>query len=152
MDQLKEIGKRLGQYIKLKNIGVNELGRLTQTSGAQISFIIKGKKYGVDKLLIILEVCKDLNPSWLMYGKGTMIIDESARENVAISIMQYKNTIRENEELKLLMAKLQSEIDNLSNIANLKDIVIDNLKSTVEITQEANKDLKEMIGLYKAKA
>ncbi len=55
--------------MKQNKIGVNKLGRMSHTSGAQIHNIIKGKRYGFDKILNILKVCPDIDIKWLVYGK-----------------------------------------------------------------------------------
>ena len=75
--QLEAIGKRLRVYLKTKGIGINELGRMSGTSGGQISFILQGRTYGIEKLMNIFECCPDLDNDWLLFGEGRMI-----KENV----------------------------------------------------------------------
>lgn len=71
-NDLQAIGRRLNEYMTNRpgKLGLNQLGRMSGTSGAQIHNIIKGKKYGVDKIINILKVCPDLNVNWLLFGVG----------------------------------------------------------------------------------
>lgn len=92
---LRSIGKRLAEYMGKEKIGLNELGRLSGTSGAQIHNIIKGKKYGVDKILNIFRAIPALDRNWLLFGEQGVnpdfesraidtlkIIDEYCEENM----------------------------------------------------------------------
>jgi hypothetical protein len=72
MDNLEGIGKRLSKYLKDNDIGLNELGRMSNTSGAQVSNIINGKVYGFDKLLKIINVLPELDLNYLIYGDENM--------------------------------------------------------------------------------
>ncbi len=140
--KLKQIGSRLAEYLSTKKIGINELGRMTNTSGAQISFIIQGKKYGVDKFLSILEACPDLNPSWFMYGKGPMLKGSGpSKEDEELQ--------NEKNALLIEIERCRAQIDSLTVLASVKDLMIENLNSTIKIAQDSNKDLKEMLSLYK---
>ncbi len=140
--KLRQIGSRLAEYLSSKKIGINELGRMTGTSGAQISFIIQGKKYGVDKFLAILEACPDLNPSWFMYGKGSML-KETGLSKEDEELQNQKNA------LLIEIERYKAQIENLTVLAGVKDLMIENLNSTIKIAQDSNKDLKEMLSLYK---
>ncbi len=66
--QLPLIGKRLKSYMTTKGIGVNELGRMTNTSGAQIHNICRGRKYGIEYIFRIFEVCPDIDKSYILFG------------------------------------------------------------------------------------
>lgn len=65
---LKQIGERLKAFMLEKRIGVNAMGRITGTSGAQIHNILKGKKYGTDKLINICKAFPELRIEWLVFG------------------------------------------------------------------------------------
>ena len=67
--ELKAIGDRLWEYMKSKNLGLNKLGRMSNTSGAQIHNIINGKKYGIDKMLNISAACPDMDLYYVLTGK-----------------------------------------------------------------------------------
>ena len=82
MEKLKAIGQRLKTYLKYKRIGVNELGRLSSTSGGQISHIIHGKNYGVDKMLNIFRCQPDLNSKWILLGEGPMMNDKKIEKHI----------------------------------------------------------------------
>ncbi len=105
---LKTIGQRLKIYMQHKHIGVNELGRLAATSGGQISHIIYGKNYGIDKMFNILLCQPDLNSKWLLFGNGPMIKDKKADETTAfkkdVDVTSYPT-----EDLKDELMILQSK-------------------------------------------
>jgi len=76
MNDLEQIGKRLGEFLTFKQIGINELGRQMGTSGSQVFNIMNGKKYGTDKLLAVLNLFPELNIDWLLKGEGKMLKEE----------------------------------------------------------------------------
>lgn len=51
---------------------MNELARRANTSAAQIFNIVNGKKFGTDKMLLIINALPDINPMWLIFGSGNM--------------------------------------------------------------------------------
>lgn len=81
-DSLTEIGERMRAYLAIKKIGVNQLGRLSGTSGAQISKMLSGRSYNILSLLAIADVCPDLNVQWLIRGEGEMITPEGPPQAV----------------------------------------------------------------------
>lgn len=72
MTTLKEIGERLAIYLQKSGIGVNEMGKKSETSGAQVSNIINGKVYGTDKLLKILNTIPEEEAYWIQTGIKNM--------------------------------------------------------------------------------
>jgi hypothetical protein len=89
LNELKEIGQRIAHFFKKHNIGVNQAGRDTGTSGAQISNIINGKTYGVDKLLNIFNAYPSLNKEWVLTGVGEM---ENVPSNVLPDVLKSSDT------------------------------------------------------------
>ena len=83
MINLNKIGHRLKEYLNFKKISANELGRISNLSSSQVSYILSGNNYGVEKLINILNNNKDLNPVWLITGEGEMIVgpDEETDKN-----------------------------------------------------------------------
>lgn len=107
MEKLISLGKRLKLYLTKKGIGVNEAGRIMETSGSQVNNILNGKKFGTDKLLIIFDKFDDLNPIWLITGEGEMLKNPStSSENKIFSstvgniLLESSNVI--NTKLSLL--------------------------------------------------
>jgi transcriptional regulator with XRE-family HTH domain len=145
---LFQIGKRLSTYLKSKHIGINELGKLTHTSGAQVSNIIKGKNYGITKLIAILEACPELNPLWLLQGRGEMMGNaEKEMPGVATSkTSDHKGQVKEiteaNELLQKEIDKLKLKNSSLEGAVNYQNLTIEAYKSSLEIVSATNKDLK----------
>jgi len=73
IDSLQQVGSRFKEYLDYKRIGVNKAGDIMGVNGGQVSNIIRGYRYGTDKLLIILHKFGDLNESWLLRGEGAML-------------------------------------------------------------------------------
>ena len=123
-EQLKAIGRRLRVYIKTKRVGINELGRKTGTSGGQISFILQGRTYGIEKLLNILACCPELDSEWLLFGKGQMIKENTPNEAKSPKVLveepqKYAKT-RNFDSLRNELALIQKKhIDLLDDYSNL---------------------------------
>ena len=69
---LEQIGARFSFYMKIKELGIYEIGVLTGTPAGLISNIIAGKNYTMDELLKVLFSLKELNAHWVIYGEGNM--------------------------------------------------------------------------------
>ncbi|MFN3405020.1 MAG: hypothetical protein ACK40G_13045 [Cytophagaceae bacterium] len=154
MKDLKKIGKRLQQFMEKNRIGVNEMGRLTGTSGAQISNIINGRKYGVDKMLNILDRFPQLNFYWLVTGDGDM-------EFVGGSNKTHRNelSLKEVDALQQNLVELQNELsrlkvvnEKLSNAVEYQDLTIEAYKKTIEVQTASINDLKEMMNAFREKS
>lgn len=132
-------------------IGVNELGRLTNTSGAQISHIIKGKKYGVDKFLNILDIFPQLNPYWLIYGQGEMEFPSEVKSTSTITeaINKMREYQAENETLKGELDKVKMVNEKLKSAIDYQNLTIEAYKKTIEVQTASINDLKDMLTLAK---
>src|SRR4051812_10849364 len=104
MNELIKVGERIDAYLKLKGIGINQLGRLTNTSGTQIVNIIKGKKFGLDKIYILLNVLPDLSSNWLLFGEGEMLKEHDTK------VTALDKVITENESLKKEIENLRTQL------------------------------------------
>lgn len=69
---LEQIGARFRFYMKMKELGIYEMGVLTGTSAPLISNIMAGKNYTMDELLKVLTQIKELNAHWVIYGEGNI--------------------------------------------------------------------------------
>jgi plasmid maintenance system antidote protein VapI len=75
---MENIYSRLSKFIEYKGISNNEFGRVIGCSSAQITQMLTYKKnFGVDKILKIVSNFSDINPDWLLLGKGEMLRDLS---------------------------------------------------------------------------
>lgn len=73
------VSERLAQYIDYKGISLYAFENTIGSSRGAISKAIKERKnLGSQVLENILITYTDLNPSWLITGKGDMIIDDSS--------------------------------------------------------------------------
>ena len=71
------IHNRLRIFIDYKKISANQFGKKIGASSSQMSNILKGKKFVIDKLTTISEVYADLNIDWLVTGRGKMLVGEN---------------------------------------------------------------------------
>jgi len=74
------INERIKQLIDLKNLTINKFSQLIGTSNSYWNKVFKNNgKIGIDKVQKILRTFPELNPEWLVTGKGPMLRDEPAR-------------------------------------------------------------------------
>lgn len=160
-NRLKIVGIRLREYLIYKKIGINQFGRMTSTSGAQISNIINGKNYGIIKLLNILHACPDLNISWLLHGNGSMILTSERNETHSrVSLKsssldadlngKIKKSEEERKNLALEIEKLKLENSSLEGVVTYQDMTIEAYKNTISILSETNQDIRELLQHYKS--
>jgi transcriptional regulator with XRE-family HTH domain len=70
--------ERIKEIIKLKNMKQNTFAQKTGIKRTTISGIINaGSVPGGEVLAAIIEAFPDISPSWLMTGKGQMLLDPS---------------------------------------------------------------------------
>ena len=139
MNELIKVGERIDSYLKLKGIGINQLGRLTKTSGTQIVNIIQGKKFGLDKIYLLLEVLPDLSPNWLLFGEGEMLKESD------VKVTALDKVINENESLK-------KEIENLRTQLSYQDKAVDAYQKSFTLATKANEDLQQVMQFYKSQS
>lgn len=71
--------ERIKEYIDFKGISISFFERSIGMSNASFGKSLKNKgAIGSDKLEIILNVYKDLNPDWLLTGEGEMLKSATA--------------------------------------------------------------------------
>jgi hypothetical protein len=137
MNNLVEIGQRLKEFLDYKKMKVNELGRMSDTSGTQIYNIVKGKKYGVDKFISVVSVLPELNIYWLLFGEGQML-----KENLP----RFNNTPSDESEL------LMKELENLKVLINYQEMTLNAYKRSLDLAASTNDDLKKMVEFYRTQA
>lgn len=113
------IGKRLEGYLKDKNIGINQLGRISGTSGAQVSNITSGKEYGLGKLLKILESFPKEDALYILTGQtmSTQNVHPIVHPN---EFKESKLTLEEPQTPynKSLSQGLNEELERLKTLEN----------------------------------
>lgn len=150
---LTHTGQRLKAYLDHKGIGVNQLGRMTHTSGSQISNIIAGRNYGVDKLLSVIEVCPDLDVYWLITGSGEMIPKQQPDSAVASNTRSQAPV--DGEEVKRLNREIEvliQEKESLLEAVSYKDVSIEVYKHSLKALNATNRELRELLDHYKSVA
>lgn len=135
MGELSEIGKRLTIFLQSKKMKVNELGKLSNTSGTQIYNIVKGKKYGVDKFLCVAKQLPDINLYWLLFGEGPM-----QREQNDTSMLAALSDIE----------ALEKEIESLKSVITYQDMAISAYKRSLDMAALSNEDLKKLLEFYRS--
>lgn len=81
MDGHTDLYDRLKTFIESTGLSNNKFGEKTGLSGAQISYMVSSKKkFGIDKLLNILNEFPALNSEWLLKGEGDMLLDPNKKE------------------------------------------------------------------------
>jgi len=71
---MKNVLQRIKQYIDFKKLTIRTFEKTTGMSNGSFSSQLKNNKtIGVDKLENILRTYPEINPQWLLTGKGNMI-------------------------------------------------------------------------------
>ncbi|MBQ9473296.1 MAG: hypothetical protein IJU81_02660 [Bacteroidales bacterium] len=108
MSKLTEIKSRLLQFAKEQGFKKEEFCRVIGIDSANFRGKNALSDLGSEKIVSILSHFSNLNPDWLMLGKGEMLRTEaekkSSEEALAIKIISEKDArieqlIRENERL-----------------------------------------------------
>lgn len=71
--------ERITQYLEYKGISKNKFYKET---GLSNGFLDKVKDIGTSKLETILYKYPDINPMWIISGKGKMLIDEKSESDI----------------------------------------------------------------------
>ncbi|WP_430612905.1 hypothetical protein [Flavobacterium sp. JP2137] len=114
---------RVKQFIKFKKISLRKFAEII---GASHSLINNTKSLGSDKLESILVNYPELNPVWLLTGKGNMLFDQAdaltdtLQQGSALAVLQ--------EQLQLLKALNQSLLAHLADKERLIKILEDENK------------------------
>jgi len=140
MDELVRVGKRIQTYLKYKGIGINQLGRLSDTSGAQVSNIIKGKNFGLDKIYTLLKVLPDLAPHWLLFGEGEMLKAAYTEPNRELELLTQDNEL------------LKKEINHLRTVINYQEMAIEAYRKSFEIANGVNDDMRQAMEQHRKSA
>lgn len=119
---------RIKQYLDFKGISNRQLELSTGMSNGSFSSQLKrNKTIGVDRLENILNTYGDINPEWLLTGKGSML--KTNNTSVALSISGNNNTqtggsiVGRGED----NLQLKAEINELKRQLAEKDKTISNL-------------------------
>ena len=116
--KLDQIGARFQFYMKIKELGIYEIGVLTGTSAVLISNIASGKNYTMDELLKVLSELKDLNAHWVIYGEGNIF--KKSTHNGPIAPEKRLLHLQEMQSLLARLDNIEKSKHNKSQIDDLK--------------------------------
>jgi len=125
---------RLNQFIDYLGISNNKFAESCGLSAAQMSNMLNGRNFGIDKLLNIFNKYSYLNSEWLIKGEGSMLKGEIMEPPETKHIVQldkmvggssneaeriYKELLKEKElkidELKEKIWRLEEKVKTLEN-------------------------------------
>lgn len=117
--------QRIKKYIDSKGIRVSSLEKEAGMSNGSFASQLKNKKtIGVDKLENILKNYLDINPEWLLTGKGEMLRKEEGatviiKEEEIVLESNYKELAEARQEIIIMLKEkiefLQKEIDDMKS-------------------------------------
>lgn len=101
--------ERLELLLKTKNLSASQLADETGIQRSIMSHVMNGRnKASLDFIMRILKRYKDVNPDWLLFGKGPMIKDNTLFSNEQNE--QVDELKKENRELKAQITQLNQKI------------------------------------------
>ncbi len=117
-ENITKIVDRLKEYLELKGITFNKLSIAIGVSNSYFSKMKKDRKsFGSEILKNIFLYFEDLNPNWLITGRGSMELGadnaamQSKQEKVLLRLIDLKDT--EIRTLNREVGALRQEIENL---------------------------------------
>ncbi|MEN9919299.1 MAG: hypothetical protein RL662_1735 [Bacteroidota bacterium] len=121
--------QRIKEYIEYKRISIRKFEESIGFSNGAFSNQYKNRKaIGVDRVEKIVQVYTDLDPAWLITGKGSMLINRYADaegvhspNRVSESDIEYGN--KENYQLKYIY-ELERQLDLLRKDIKQKQEII----------------------------
>jgi len=110
--------ERIKKFIDFKGLSLNKFDDIIQSSNGYIGKQIKKKaSIGSDMLENIFCIFEELNPTWLLTGKGAMLNKTSKPNTNNTSIEWFQNKFDEKdikiEELNIEIKELNKEIKDL---------------------------------------
>lgn len=143
---------RIKEYIDFKKLSVRAFEqRVGVSNGSFASQLKNNKSIGVDKLENILHVFPDVNPSWLLTGKGKMLLPEENLVNEDQDVYKKEiaipNEIGYLKEVNLLLKDknklLEDKVEYLQQLLKLsKDEAFKNSKTKGFFIAEEKKEKK----------
>lgn len=128
---ISQVKQRILQYIEIKNITKEKFYQETSLCGANFRGKSAKSELSSDKIAIILRIFPDLDPDWLLLGKGQMLRTDSTTETT--SPTQLDNPA-------------SNQLDNPhKHIIELQDKLIKQLEHRVETIESENDNLRAEI-------
>ena len=100
------INERFAEILKSKNLSVKDTAALIGKSEMYVRKLMRaGESFGIEPVLLVLHSIDDVNPDWLLRGKGNMFREQF--ETVDLAPIT-------NERLLSIIESQQRTIENLS--------------------------------------
>lgn len=100
------INERFAEILKSKNLSVKDTAALIGKSEMYVRKLMRaGESFGIEPVLLVLNSIDDVNPDWLLRGKGNMFREQF--ETVDLAPIT-------NERLLSIIESQQRTIENLS--------------------------------------
>ncbi len=143
-----ELGKRLKEIRKLRNMTQGKLASSINTSAGYISEVESGKKVPGSNFLISLKRVYGVNPTWLLIGEGEMFKSDSDTKNKDIGM--------NSEFIERLRKDLKDKDDSFYASLSMSkekilDVILEKEKlsriEVIELSRKLNRSLDEYIYL-----
>ena len=132
---------RVKQYLEYKGITKYKFYQKTKLSN---KFLDNSSNMGTNKAEIILRYYPDINPVWLLTGKGNMLLVESASE----PDIKTEHTVTDNEckVCKEKDARLKMQEETIKDLKYDKAELREQLLETKLRLEEAYRELNDLEG------
>ena len=126
------VKQRVMEFIRYKRIPIAKFENLCGLSCGYIRNMRKG--FGVEKLNNITKMFPELNPMWLLYGEGEMLVSETPTEEKIKEIPNVAPAVNECLDCRILQVRLEE-----------KQATIDSLREQLDQAQDANRELLALL-------
>lgn len=126
------VKQRVMEFIRYKRIPIAKFENLCGLSCGYIRNMRKG--FGVEKLNNITKMFPELNPKWLLYGEGEMLVSETPTEEKFEEISTAVPPVNECLDCRILQVRLEE-----------KQATIDSLREQLDQAQDANRELLALL-------
>ena len=126
------VKQRVMEFIRYKRIPIAKFENLCGLSCGYIRNMRKG--FGVEKLNNITKMFPELNPKWLLYGEGEMLVSETPTEEKFEEISPAVTAVNECLDCRILQVRLEE-----------KQATIDSLREQLDQAQDANRELLALL-------
>lgn len=126
------VKQRVMEFIRYKRIPIAKFENLCGLSCGYIRNMRKG--FGVEKLNNITKMFPELNPMWLLYGDGEMLVSETPTEEKIEEIPNVTPAVAGCVDCRILQVRLEE-----------KQATIDSLRDQLDKAQDANRQLMDLL-------
>lgn len=130
---------RIKEYIDYKCISIRKFEEsLGFSNGSFASQFKNNKTIGVDKVENILHIYDDINPEWLLTGKGNMLLKDKA-DNIRVLSGSHNNNISTSINSSAQIRNSPRIIDNKADLEN------NTLKVKIEFLEQMLSEKDKML-------